>query len=267
MNLFKYYDDSKFNLVFKPNGLSIRLSQISSLNDPFESRIDIKTALEKKAKKFIAAIKKSKLNQSDKKNNIDSIQISLNEALINTEEGFMYSLESFGILSLTKKHKNKLMWSHYTNSYKGFCIELDIGYIENELCHMKTPYSNIILPVEYIEERIIYDEKIINKTAKEQLEFMRYVMSSKDAIWSYEEEVRVIASLQKHPPSGMVGNTPLHTISIPASSIKQIIFGTFCDSKNIQFVQNWLQLQNAEHVKLSRIALDYKGYDLQTTPI
>ena len=33
--------------------------------------------------------------------------------------------EIFGVLSLTPHTNNYLMWSHYSNSHKGFCIEFD----------------------------------------------------------------------------------------------------------------------------------------------
>ena len=32
----------------------------------------------------------------------------------------------FGIFSLSKTYRDELLWSHYANSHKGFCIEYDL---------------------------------------------------------------------------------------------------------------------------------------------
>jgi hypothetical protein len=47
MNLYKYCDEKKFKKVFLDKGLSLRITQISALNDPFESKFNLKPAYDK----------------------------------------------------------------------------------------------------------------------------------------------------------------------------------------------------------------------------
>jgi len=34
--------------------------------------------------------------------------------------------KKIGIFSLSKKYDDELLWAHYANSHKGFCIEYDL---------------------------------------------------------------------------------------------------------------------------------------------
>lgn len=40
------------------------------------------------------------------------------------------AIPNVGIYSLSKSYNNELMWAHYANSHKGFCIEYDIDKLE-----------------------------------------------------------------------------------------------------------------------------------------
>lgn len=61
----------------------------------------------------------------------------------------------FGILSLTTKRDNLLMWSHYSNSHKGYCIGFDKkfclsylkGHLKESIIQEKCPSSQCLMKV------------------------------------------------------------------------------------------------------------------------
>ena len=58
-------------------------------------------------------------------------------------------IEGLHILSLTNSFRNKLIWSHYTDSHKGVCITV------------KVP-NNVVYPICYSTKRIYEDSDIDN---------------------------------------------------------------------------------------------------------
>lgn len=261
MNLFKYYDDKKFKIILTDSGVSIRLSQIHSLNDPFESRINLLGVLEKTLN---LSMQLKTISLEDKKNYYLHFK--------KIEEKFLNHLNKyFGIISLTTKPKNKLMWSHYANSHKGFCIEinldshLDIVKIE-DINSIRSHHNNVLIKVDYQKNRIDFDQGLIERNnEKEKNTYFHKIMSTKEDIWEYEDEYRVISTIgNKTAMSNDADGIPIHTMLFPASSIKQIILGTLCTKDNIKFVKQWINTQNAHHIKLTQLTLCESSYDLKT---
>lgn len=125
--------------------------------------------------------------------------------------------------------QNTLMWSHYANSYAGFCVEYDfskmtdfIGFIE------KIEYSNTrptislkdvgINGLQFIEKEdgtksteIIYTDTNLEK-------ILEYI-TVKDTCWKYEDEWRIIN----------ISEVPDKPYFIEMPEIKSITFGVNID--------------------------------------
>jgi len=98
--------------------------------------------------------------------------------------------------------QNSLMWSHYANSYAGFCVEYDfnkitkcIGFVEKIKYSSTRPTISLkdvgISGLQYIEKedgtkstKIIHTESNFDK-------ILEYI-TVKDTCWKYEEEWRII---------------------------------------------------------------------------
>ncbi len=124
--------------------------------------------------------------------------------------------------------QNALMWSHYANSYAGFCVEYDFNKMTNFIGFVeKIEYSNTrptislkdvgISGLQYVEKEdgtknaeIVYSETNLEK-------ILEYI-TVKDTCWKYEEEWRIINIGEP--------NTP-HFIEMP--EIKSITFGVNID--------------------------------------
>lgn len=87
-------------------------------------------------------------------------------------------------------YKNRLMWSHYADSHKGFCIEYDFGEIADETL------LNLPLPVVYSEYRPLIPWKAAIDNSSENIEeaFADIMLGllTKDKAWEYENEWRIL---------------------------------------------------------------------------
>lgn len=124
--------------------------------------------------------------------------------------------------------ENALMWSHYANSYAGFCVEYDfnkmtnfIGFVEKIEYSRTRPTISLkdigISGLQYVEKEdgtknaeLVYAETNLEKV-------LEYI-TVKDTCWKYEEEWRIINIGEP--------NTP-YFIEMP--EIKSITFGVNID--------------------------------------
>ena len=99
-------------------------------------------------------------------------------------------LYSSGIYSLSKPQINEtfpcneLLWAHYANSHKGFCIEYDLDKLSNNIsCDFDI--TNVI-NVTYKSNR----PKVFNN--EDVFLTQQKVFGTKSMVWEYENEVRLI---------------------------------------------------------------------------
>ena len=107
----------------------------------------------------------------------------------------------FGILSLTKNPNNFLMWSHYANSHKGFCVGFNsqILFDTIECAIGPVTYSNKIPKFGLFEPIDVFTVKLLG---------------TKGTFWKYEEEYRIIKQFAAN-----------QALQIPAEGIEEIILG------------------------------------------
>jgi hypothetical protein len=109
--------------------------------------------------------------------------------------------KTYGIFALTNEENNFLMWSHYSNSHKGFCI----GFNTRILWELT---KGGIGPVTYERELPMFS------LFEHPLMFSHKLLSTKSKVWEYENEFRIIKS-----------GFARKTIKIPPETIGKIIFG------------------------------------------
>lgn len=182
--LYKYYsltDDDYLNTL-KLDTLrdqKIYMSDIESLNDPFDSKAFFYKSEE------LMKYKELEPHYGKVFDDISSF---------------------FRISSFTENGVNSMpMWAHYSNNHSGFCISYDMENTDN------TNLLGCMFPVQYSEKRIditnIMDEQVMMITSekKEQMNLGRkkiliedmtlsfivpYLSNIKHVTWSYEKEFR-----------------------------------------------------------------------------
>jgi len=175
MLLYKYRGGD--NKTFKRDLKSIEKnyfwsSSIDGLNDPCETMISYDN--------FIDDVKlmTEYSNDSVKKNS---------EEVLSSLEDFISYRKKIGIFSLSKKYDDELLWAHYANSHKGFCIEYDL-----EILLKLFKVENIHL------YPVVYDKKVPEITKKDMPpinnELIKKLTSHKSLRWDYENEFRIITN-------------------------------------------------------------------------
>lgn len=166
----------------------LRLTPPSSLNDPFDSK-PTNSAIEKKSNFFIDA---SRYPFDDEINNSyeddESIRKYYSEDLRN-------KLESFGIISLTQRNDNLLMWSHYANDHNGIVIAISCDedtfdyHQDNFRCDITT---KLPVKVEYSPDRpgFVMPDSAIYEYFENN--FHLHIATSKGVEWASEEEYRYL---------------------------------------------------------------------------
>ena len=108
---------------------------------------------------------------------------------------------SLGIYSLSTTFSNELMWAHYANSHKGFCLEY-------ETTKLKDKY---LAPEMVTELEVDYNPKPQTLTyldIKEKNKILKKLFATKSLNWSYEKEIRLIFDtfeLKDYHPSALTG--------------------------------------------------------------
>ena len=101
-------------------------------------------------------------------------------------DSFISSKEKLGIYSLSKTYSDELLWAHYANNHKGFCIEYDYDVLVN-----KMTFCNFYpFPVDYSEKPPQID--LNDLLSKDNIIMLKKIAGIKSKRWSYEEEIRII---------------------------------------------------------------------------
>lgn len=148
-------------------------SSIDQLNDPCEAITDTKTI-----KIFLNYIGgKVGAKTTDDLN------------LINDNTDDVLSLDNkMGIYSLSKTPIDELLWAHYANSHKGFCIEFDLDILlmndgENHIHSFPVLYSKRPPSIGFLD--------IIKNRKSGMIKKFAFYKSKR---WEYEKEHRIVTS-------------------------------------------------------------------------
>ena len=142
--------------------------------------------------------------------------------------------KSMGILSLTAKCDDILMWSHYADSHKGICI----GFTTSG----ESDFFQFAQPVIYSSSLLTLTPSTKNK--RELAELTKYKQ------WEYEEEWRIID--RKGPG----------VRSFPQSHIASIILGSSISDQNRNLVFEWVG-QMKHTVSVFETRLNQQSYKVE----
>jgi hypothetical protein len=128
---------------------------------------------------------------------------------------------TFGIVSLSQIPNDILMWSHYSDSHKGFCVGLDLKYIFKnfgpKLHVSEMNYQTEIPQIDLFEDKVVYFIKLL---------------ATKSKHWQYEKEVRIIQR-----------DYARKVLHITKAAVKEVYLGARMDQKlKFQVVEDVLKI-------------------------
>ncbi len=196
-------------------------------------------------------------------------------------------LSFFGVLSLTDSPCNQLMWSHYTNSYRGFVIEFDKNhdFFKNKFDTKGFSYCEKVIYADSPPTLNIYDNEYLIELRdkyikKEKIDLIKYpykIYFTKNKVWQYENEWRLLrfrdnATKIIKPNNSTISSNPLyefeniHLFDIPFSSVKSVIFGAAL-SENKKF-NNFIRTnEKLKHIRLFNSMISVEKYSIQFSEI
>lgn len=197
-------------------------SSLTSLNDPFEATYidNIKNALDVFKLLFRA--------------NTKMIEKSWDELICFKDKVGIYSLA----LSENNYPDNELMWAHYADSHKGFCVEYDIDKLEDSeqytfnVNQMQISYQEVP-PIIGIED------------VKFQSDFLVKMFGTKSRAWEYEQEIRLLYST-------------FGTKTYNPFALKAIYFGLNMKEEFQKQIISGLENRNVRFYRMEREATSYK---------
>lgn len=277
MRLFKYVPPES-GLKMLVSGL-IRFSPPQAFNDPFELKPNIKgfastaTVDESIVKNTPNILRQEydKLPQYFRNNlsydgfvNLSTIRLA--DPILGVRSGveiltpvLRSALESrlqkiTGILCLTEKEDNLLMWAHYAASHSGFVVEFDVAneYFKQDDSIKRTPM--FLKKVEYFESR---PALLFSGLRAEDI----FLAKSRD--WEYEQEWRMFAPLEHAQKIERVGDEEIHLFEYPRNAVCRVILGCKASIKTETSVRSILDSESTlAHVELWRASIDLHDFKL-----
>lgn len=238
--LYKYcpiHDPTNFKDEYSIINLlnnQITFSTRNNFNDLFDSKIDFIKPSKSDLKKTYSLLK------GKKKHEFKGLFFGLNGK---RKFDFFYEIinkrfDEYLILCLTDRADNNLMWSHYSSSHKGFCLEFDATKIKAE----KVIYKKNIASF-HILDAIKMDFGLLNK--HDVGEDIWDALKVKLKEWEYEGEHRVhLSDRSLHLINKKYDDFSL--VSYESSIIKSIIFGCKMSDQAIRYLKERLP----KHVQL-----------------
>ena len=199
-------DKSKRDVMSLANNV-IYAAKIQKLNDPFEGSVELLEYEERK------------------------------------HWGIIQKLYTAGIYSLSKPKSdetfpcNELLWAHYANSHKGFCIEYDLDKLSK---HTLSNYDiSHVLHVSYENERpkVSANDSVI--------QIQKEVLGKKSLAWECENEVRLV--FEKYGKK-----------IIPEDAVTAIYFGLKISLKDRQEIMKRMSGRNVEFYQIEHVGNLYQ---------
>lgn len=191
---------------------------------------------------------------SDGKNFNDPFEITVTDK----KNHRIRHIEGLHILSLTNSFRNKLIWSHYTDSHKGVCITV------------KVP-NNVVYPICYSTKRIYEDSDIDNiissskKSTKKSVEKDFSLLSKdkkiayiKDKKWMYEKEYRVV--FDKSDEEGLIYHDGKWFMSV---KITNIYLGANFNRNKAETQRKIIEACKRNKVKITQMVLSDTDYSVK----
>ena len=257
--LYKYVS-AKRALACLPeigNG-TLRATQPSALNDPFECSAQLNDSDEENLLKI--------LNVISPKTSIDRQRV--NDAIIRWGSLFWQELlreqlsQRFGILSFASEAKNPLLWAHYTKDGSGFAIGYSLSILQN----LVEDDIEILRAVSYTEI-----PPIIEKCYELGLvSHLQNLLLTKSNSWCYEQEWRLIKRLSNTSGTGQNDDKgqPINLLTIPNESVKKVYYTERTPKNSVKEIERRLQrMINRFGVRqATKLRLKYTSYSYEPVP-
>lgn len=241
-SLFKYQGFvTEHSLKNLENGL-IHLRSPDEFNDPYDSSFAINVNE--------LGFKFPKINIENIKDKFSKNDLKLLEQLISGTKPISirkfnenWKQKTLKIACFSESNDNLLMWSHYANHHKGYCLEYNFNKLEN-----MDLLKRVISPIKYDNNLFNVTNFFTNDDSIMRMLWGFYPSLIKSKDWEYEREWRLIF------PHGFL---PKGTITYPIPKPTGIYLGTKMISED---KKNLVQKSKELGIQISEMKLDSENF-------
>lgn len=232
----------------------IYCQHFAAFNDPFEFWTDFREGIpdpETERDRFIAAIRAWGFDEESMETALENSKEYF-DSLEDYQPGFKEMADRIRIACFGSEPDNLLMWSHYADGLRGFCIVFDEdlivkakpeGYI-TDVAYLETPplVDSFVYAVAYDQEdyhmmamdELRTEKKHLRKTAprglmqdykeaadtalKQMHEMWQYAFAAKPTEWRYEKERRLLVNTDDNDRQAILR-------PYPKKAVREIIVG------------------------------------------
>lgn len=147
--------------------------------------------------------------------------------------------KKMGIYSLSQTYIDELLWAHYGNSHKGFCIEYELDLL---LISYKSE-KKFSFPITYNKKPPVIG--MLDVATSKNNGIIKKMGGFKSRRWAYEQEYRIITD-----------NYGLHSYDYQA--VKSIYFGLRMEDAQRKEIMNRLKGRGIKYFQIQQIPTSYK---------
>lgn len=172
----------------------------------------------------------------------------------------------------TEHNDNYLMWSHYADDHKGFCIEYDVKKLKSDPLEI----TKHLFPVLYSTDRLsddintlIQDVRSMNEALNKgneydgeyELDYLLPRFLKKNPVWKYENEWRIVYTINE---MYKINDNVLYSQNIPFPCVSGIYLGTMIEKVKAEHICEIAGRLNREgsDIKVYETVLDAEEYRL-----
>lgn len=241
---------------------TIKLTSPSEFNDPYDCGIPMRYDLlsEDDFKKYAYDLSKAKHSNRSEEFHQQQVKFAMTDGRLAKElkagkydEIFRKEInrwkDVFGIFCASKNYSNILLWSHYADNHRGFCVKLKS--------------EGILNAVGYIMGPVIYNDEIsellpsYNKNTDEAYKTTIQQFFPKYSGWSYEEEIRFIGFKKANK-----------IVEIDPQIIEAIYFGwSMTPEDKSRKLKELQELEHLKHIKYYEMKMNFTKYELEAVEL
>ena len=210
---------------------SLKLTDPTKFNDPFETKIDYQKSL------YTTKFREGR-----------GLERATDFQIVKLDNQLFEKLSSFGVVCFSKTVNNILMWAYYAEDHRGICFEFDIN---------KDPYFFSDLHI------VEYKNQFGTINVKDEKWDYIDILASKAECWRHEAEMRVVKEGADKIPDRLWTINP--------KAIKSIIFGcNLADYRDVndnrlqdyKDIIELLKQPEYSHLEKKQMQLDLSEYKL-----
>jgi hypothetical protein len=225
-------------------GGTLRFTQPSAFNDPFELLPEIITPLNTEERQIPLSFDIASSRQPSSEDVLKPIPNGCGSSDAMSRDIVQQLNQQIGILSLSRVRDSLLMWSHYANQYSGAVVEFDSAHEFFE--------GQIDIEYRSTRPRRHVDTYLTGKPVAVA------ELCAKSKQWEYEQEVRVIRRLADCQVSGRdKRGFPVFVRELPLEAIKTVILGE--RTSVVEQREIFARIMETP-ISLSLAAVDHQGF-------